>query len=562
MKQNYILEYLRFNLTYHIKRKFSFIKNKKINNLYILFFALKILLSSISIFSFFYVILSYISSNIEKIEYYYLLFLGLYIVLVPIIQRSKLLINPIDKYLLFKTKLTNFSIFNLIYITDVIKKIPSYINVLTIGLAISIFSNHPMITLLKILASFLMYIYLSYVFQIIYTNVKVNSMKKIFSFSYILINIFIGSIILVISYFFTYFVVTMFFNPFLNLIKTVVKSNNHFDWTSYLNKVQESIYNIDRNITFVLHYISPHNIFIDFNLFLAVEMSFIIFINFILFKNKLIGFWYRRSSFETFQENNWWIKKVKFNNFLNKIQLYNLLSNHEELNIHKPFIYISYSLWFFGGSLLYLSYYNNIYISNAFIIVWILNTVTRDSFTSGTDFFTKSLRFDSEGKSIALYRMANINFHYIYKAKLNICRLLGIKESLIIFILLLIFMKFDMYTIILSLEIFFVNFLIVPSLSLLPSYLSPHFNYQHYSELENFDEQQILEDSIFDKIKNGISISYFLIFFVGYIIQRNYVDIMIFSIVWNIVLLILTPLFIHFSVKKITHKWEKRDLYL
>ncbi|HAY1314695.1 TPA: hypothetical protein JZZ70_001060, partial [Staphylococcus aureus] len=124
------------------------------------------------------------------------------------------------------------------------------------------------------------------------------------------------------------------------------------------------------------------------------------------------------------------------------------------------------------------------------------------------------------------------------------------------------FLNQDIYLYIIGFEIIIINTVIIPNLSLLPSYLSPHFNHQHYSELESFEEQIFLEDTVFDKVKNFLSSSYFLILFVGYLSQRNYIDIMIFIIIFNILALILVSLFIRFSKQKITKSWRKRDLYL
>ncbi|NDQ90022.1 hypothetical protein GZ116_10175, partial [Staphylococcus aureus] len=125
-----------------------------------------------------------------------------------------------------------------------------------------------------------------------------------------------------------------------------------------------------------------------------------------------------------------------------------------------------------------------------------------------------------------------------------------------------IFLNQDIYLYIIGFKIIIINTVIIPNLSLLPSYLSPHFNHQHYSELESFEEQIFLEDTVFDKVKNFLSSSYFLILFVGYLSQRNYIDIMIFIIIFNILALILVSLFIRFSKQKITKSWRKRDLYL
>ena len=50
------------------------------------------------------------------------------------------------------------------------------------------------------------------------------------------------------------------------------------------------------------------------------------------------------------------------------------------------------------GCLIYFSQMAYNQLANAVIFILILNTITRDSFSAGTDFFTKSLRFDSDRK--------------------------------------------------------------------------------------------------------------------------------------------------------------------
>ncbi len=147
--------------------------------------------------------------------------------------------------------------------------------------------------------------------------------------------------------------------------------------------------------------------------------------------------------------------------------------------------------------------------------------------------------------------MSNTDFKQIYDSKLSyffFC-FIGFKETILAIILLAIFLNQDIYLYIIGFEIIIINTVIIPNLSLLPSHPSPHFNHQHYSELESF-ENKFLEDTVFDKVKNFLSSSYFLILFVGYLSQRNYIDIMIFIIIFNILALILVSLFVRFSNKK------------
>ena len=98
--------------------------------------------------------------------------------------------------------------------------------------------------------------------------------------------------------------------------------------------------------------------------------------------------------------------------------------------------------------------------------------------------------------------MSNTDFKQIYDSKLSLIRFIGFKETILAIILLAIFLNQDIYLYIIGFEIIIINTVIIPNLSLLPSYLSPHFNHQHYSELESFEEQIFLEDTVFDKVKN------------------------------------------------------------
>ncbi|WP_368919170.1 hypothetical protein [Staphylococcus epidermidis] len=465
-----------------------------------------------------------------------------------------------DKGLLFRTRLTNKEIFNLIYVTDLIKKFPSYINLTVIGIAIAMASDKTLFIIIKTMIALLIFNLISYVMQIIYTNLKINSMHKVFNFYYMLFNIFMGSALSVLGYLFTHIIVNIVIEPFLHLTNFIVKNQKKFKWDNYFSDIKLSLINIHTDITHYLKYLSIHNLFIDPNLYILGQLLLYVLVFIFSYKFNYISFWYRDNLINLVKNYNFFSIKNKVS--INKIQLYNLLNNKEELNLHKPFIYISYMIWFFLGTIIALTYYDYRNIAVAFIVIFILNTVTRDSFSAGTDLFTKSLRFDSEKSSIALYRMSNVQFKIIYMSKIKMCRLLGVKESAFIIALLLIFMRVDSLTMIAMVEITIINAIFIPHLSLLPSYLSPHFNYQHYSELENFEEQNILEDSLFDRIKNLISISYFAIFFIGYLAQRNYQDIIIFLIVWCLLITICLYIFINFTCNKITKMWKERDLYL
>ncbi len=76
-----------------------------------------------------------------------------------------------------------------------------------------------------------------------------------------------------------------------------------------------------------------------------------------------------------------------------------------------------------------------------------------------------------------------------FTIKLSLIRFIGFKETILAIILLAIFLNRDILYVLIGFEIIIINTVIIPNLSLLPSYLSPHFNHQHYSEFESFEEQ-------------------------------------------------------------------------
>lgn len=560
MKFTIACYYLKFNFLYFIQRKFEFIKNNNFKKMFKLLFFIQVMTSISLLFLTSLIVNSYLKKhvNIDVIEYYYFLISFLYTVLIPILPRAKILISPMDKNLLYRVGLKQIDIFNLIYLTDVLKKIPVYLSFIAIGLGLSLNHPHPWILLVKIILSIFYFMVISYVIQIIYTNIKVKSNRKIASISYFFINIILGIAVAIIGFVIAFLILNIFIRPFLIFSAHVLKIKEKFEWSNYFYSVKNQLFDIHSKATVILDVISPHTIFIKINIYNVIWLILVCLLLVIFYRFNLVGYWYRKDDIY----NSCLNRDVSLPNSLFFVQLKQLLSNREEINLHKPFIYISYSIWFFLGVIIYFSQFSSSQLANAMAFLMILNTVTRDSFSAGVDLFTRTLRFDSDGKSIGLYRMSNTKFQKIYEAKILLIRFLGIKETIIIAILLSIFFDMDIYLYFVLIQIIVINAIIIPNLSLLPSYLSPHFNYQHYSEFDYFEDQSILEDSLFDKIKNFISSSYFFIFFIGFLLQREYVDIIFFIIIYNILLFIILIYFIYFSKSKITKKWEKRDLYL
>ncbi|MFW2704213.1 hypothetical protein ACN6MD_05380, partial [Staphylococcus aureus] len=115
----------------------------------------------------------YFSDYIDFIEYYFYASMFIYIVFIPLIPRTKLLINPMDKQLLYRSSLREVDIFNLIYASDVLKKFVGYFNLLIVGMAISLYHISPFIFNLKVFCALIYFSTISYVIQIIFINIKV-----------------------------------------------------------------------------------------------------------------------------------------------------------------------------------------------------------------------------------------------------------------------------------------------------------------------------------------------------------------------------------------------------
>lgn len=555
-------KYILFNISYHIKRKFEFIKIAKIREIYKFLFLFSLLISIISMFVLGYGISKVFQQFISTVLYYYLLFACISIVLFPLFSRTKSLLNPMDKTLLYRTKLSNIQIFNLLYLTDVFKKLPTYISISSVGVGISVNSINPLVNILKILLSILLFIIASYIVQIIFISFKVKSHNILFSFSYLIINVFLGFLVILVGYYLTQIIVSVIIKPFLFFVINTINQNNKFSWENFGLDIKDTLNSINENTVHILRYFSPHYLFFEYNPFsiMIVILSLLILIYAIKFKK--IGWWYRDILPSTQGAEVYSIiDKIYRSSLIKRYQWHILFSNLEECNLHKAFFYISYTMWFTLGTFYCLSIYNENKLANAFIIVIFLNNLLRDAFSAGGEFFTQSLRFDSEKRSIALYRITNTDFKSLYNAKLHVIRCLGYKEAILTIGMLIVFFNFDIKLIILSIIITLINIICIPHLTLLPSYISPHFTVQHYSEYENLEDQHLIESSIFDNLKKVIPISYFLIFFIGFIAKRDYQDIIVFLICWSLLIGIILSVLVYYSKKITTKKWKGRDLY-
>ncbi|MCX0369059.1 hypothetical protein, partial [Clostridium perfringens] len=215
------------------------------------------------------------------------------------------------------------------------------------------------------------------------------------------------------------------------------------------------------------------------------------------------------------------LKKCFINFSKNKLIIFyweSFFNNRQQLQRHYSFFYIHYLNFIFIALAVASKKINQDHTIVLLIINYILfNSCSNDAFSS-VDLFPGLLRFDSLKKCILLYRLSGTAFLERYNILIWQQRLLGIPEFLIMFIIYILILSPTIYQIFFGICISLFNFIISPHLSTISSFIFPHFNYQHFAEMDEFIEDEFIIDKIGYKFKEAISLviivlTLFLIFF-------------------------------------------------
>lgn len=551
--------YYKFLLLNSLRRKYEFLENKKYKNIYLFIIFSDIVLTPVIIFSIMLYLCNTFYTHIDIIDYYFKLICFIYITILSVIGSINEFIFPTDKKILFKSPNNTINIYNKIFVLNLIKRFQGVSIVFIIALSISIYSNNTFLYLFNFCLIIFLEIYLSYIVMALITKFKVSGMKSLININYLLFNIISGLFISVMSYLIINFFINLIVKPLTFILSNNLKEKVNFSWDQLFDQIGHQIYQFHTTLTHVLSYLSPHLGLESYHVFILwVVVVLVIHISMILTKN--IGFWYRENYHlpKTIPYLNL-IKNMKQS--LTKIQALNFLANIEQLTLHKPYIYISYSLWIYSGVLVACNTHLDNQVS-VFVNIMVIYMMTRDANTLGTDFFTNSLRFDSEKATIALYRMANINFLKLYYSKIKVIRFLAIKESLLIIILILSTSNFHILEITLIMLIALLNFLIFPHLSLIPSFISPHFQSQHFNELEDLGEDEFLEENVFNKFNSVLTSVYIYSFLFSYFLAIKFEWFLLFNIIFTCIFFVISFISIKKLLHKFEEKWKRRDLYL
>lgn len=399
---NFSFNYYKFVLLNSLRRKYEFLENKKYKHFYLLLILGDVILTPVIIFSIMLYLCNTFYSHINVIDYYFKFICFIYISVLSVIGSINEMIFPTDKRILFKSPNNTINIYNKIFILNLLKRFQGLLIIFIIAFSISIYSSDTVVYLFNFFLIVFLEIYLSYIALALITKFKVSGMKSLLNINYFLFNIISGFLLFIIS-----FIIKFIVKPLTFIISNNLKEKVKFSWHQLFDQIIDQIHQFHTTLTYILSYVSPHLGLENYHVFLLWGVVIlVIHISMILTKN--IGFWYR--------ENYHLPKSVSYLNLiknmkqsLTKIQILNFLENTEQLTLHKPYIYISYSLWIYSGVLIACNKHLDNQVS-VFVTIMVIFMMTRDANTLGTDFFTNSLRFDAEKSTIALYRMANINF--------------------------------------------------------------------------------------------------------------------------------------------------------
>lgn len=245
------------------------------------------------------------------------------------------------------------------------------------------------------------------------------------------------------------------------------------------------------------------------------------------------------------------LMKLQWKNFFNnRVQLQ---QNYSHFYLH-PFNFIHVAL---AVSLKNLGISNLIPLYIGLYIIF--NSCAADSFGS-VDLYPGLMRFDSIGNTIVLYRLTGSHFSDHYYRLINQQRILGLPEYFIMMFIHFSIIKPSIPIIMFALSLGIFNFAITPHLNTISSFIFPHFNYQHFSDIDQFFEDGFMRDKIGYKFRQIISlISFFTMIFM--IILDFSLDYILFteSIVYLATTAISLPIIKGIVLKK-EEKYATKDI--
>jgi hypothetical protein len=413
------------------------------------------------------------------------------------------------------------------------------------------------------LVYFAIIIVISFIVSVFLSKLAIDRTRNGYRFGTMLVSVITGGIALLVS-----FVAVRTVLSWLTLSPNLL---NSMDWKSLINEFFISIrkvIDLEINELFLSHF------FVQFATTGSLETHWIYFfqIGIIIFLSiwswTICGNWYRTDWKSERKHHRDWLDIVQrlfyrsSTNIILQTLVLNLFRNRLQLSHHFTYFFYHYSNYMFIGAAIGAmdTVDRSSPILRLLVVFVIFNAISRDAFEAGTTLFPGIIRFDGEGKSIALYRITGTDLRKVYNQKISLQRRLGLLEFTLSFSIISFILEVKGLELLFILSLVFLNFLCIPHLKLLPSFASPHFNKQHYSESEDFEEQEIWEDSIESKLLQFLTIAIISPMLMMILFDFTLDDMYLVGAVIITLLSIIIYIIIRILIKKISSKINKADL--
>ncbi|HBI03821.1 MAG TPA: hypothetical protein DDY49_07320, partial [Paenibacillaceae bacterium] len=268
--------------------------------------------------------------------------------------------------------------------------------------------------------------------------VTVNRIREGFRWSTLLISLVNGFIAFIISYIICH-----------SIFSWVTSNPNFLAGSSWSQLIEEffitykQILDYSVHSYFIVFYLAKLSIENDFMNYIFPLLFFITLIHILFIFSYLNAGKWHRTAWETRSKiKKDWIDVIQqvfllfSKNIYFRTQVLNLFRNRIQISHHYTFFFFHYSNYIFlgiaAGAMGTVT--NDFPILRLCLLFFLYNAISRDAFEAGTTLFPGILRYDGEGKTIQIYRITNDNPLNLYKAKIQLQRLLGMAEFIIIFI--------------------------------------------------------------------------------------------------------------------------------
>ncbi|WP_071460906.1 hypothetical protein [Bacillus massilinigeriensis] len=474
----------------------------------------------------------------------------------------KYVISPVEETLLSLSPLSNRQIYFFTWISNyTINILPNYIYII-----LTFFVINKGGTLLS-WGIFILYLLFanicSFILTIIGAYISINRITKGFRFSTFIINLFWGSLILAVSYWIS-----------KSVIYWMINKPNLLSLGEWKGLITVAVKYFKELLIYKEQFSTPDVIFsriLTNHPFSYMSMAIWVSILVILLGWCITkaGFWYRTSWKHKLRTQRDWldILEIAFSKFIRstveEIQIKNLFRNREQLSQNISFFFFHYTNYMFIGMALgfaALIEFNGNPMFRLIGLTFLFNSVSRDSFESGNTLFPGIFNFDADGKSVLLYRLSGVTLEKLYDAKVKLQRIFGVPEFMLMFIVFFFILDMNFVELLYVSSICILNIVCIPELKMLPSYMSPHLDFQHYTEIEEYTEREAWGDTVESKL---VQFLMFIVFLppIGLLlldIEANLVYIICTSVIFIATLIIYQT--IKYFKQKITIKVNRMDL--